>query len=392
MSSPDNIRSLSRFGRIFLPLLLVALGAVAQQAAVKFGRRADKAVVQTPVPDVELLKSEFSDAPVTLAAQGVIEPITQSRAAAEVAGRVIAVSPSWRDGAPFKQGEELLRLDDADYLSALATAEANAADAAMQVRMEQARADQAMRDWKKLASGNPESDLVTRAPQLKAAHARVAATNAAVAKAKRDLERTVLRAPFDGRILRTLTNLGSYAAPGAALAEFYATDKFQVKLPLPLDDFTLLDSAADSPVTLSATAGTRSISIKATLVRSAAEIDRASRTLPVTVEFSPGTEPDPLIAPGLYVNASLQGRPLKNVVRIPRRALLAGDRVAVSSADHHLSFRPVTIARTTRDDVLLSSGLKPGELVLTTSLAVITEGMAVNPVTTPAAPATPAKP
>ena len=128
MSSPDNIRSLSRFGRIVLPLLLVALGAVAQQAAVKFGRRADKAVVQTPVPDVELLKSEFSDAPVTLAAQGVIEPITQSRAAAEVAGRVIAVSPSWRDGAPFKQGEELLRLDDADYLSALANAEANAAE------------------------------------------------------------------------------------------------------------------------------------------------------------------------------------------------------------------------------------------------------------------------
>ena len=76
----------------------------------------------------------------------------------------------------------------------------------------------------------------------------------------------------------------------------------------------------------------------------------------------------------------------------PSVETLAGDRVAVSSADHHLSFRPVTIARTTRDDVLLSSGLKPGELVLTTSLAVITEGMAVNPVTTPAAPATPAKP
>jgi RND family efflux transporter MFP subunit len=257
----------------------------------------------------------------------------------------------------------------------------------MQVRMEEARAEQALRDWKKLAAGNPESDLVTRAPQLKAARARAAASNAAIEKAKRDLARTVVRAPFDGRMLRTLINVGSWAAPGAALAEFYATDRFQVRLPLPLDDFTLLESPEGTPVTLTATAGGRTVEIKAALTRTAGEIDRASRTLPVPAEFDASSLNDPLIAPGLYVNASLPGKTLRKVIRLPRRSLLAGDRVAVCSADHHLSFRPVRIARTTRDDVLLAEGVQPGEQILATTLAVMTEGMAVRPVT--ADPATP---
>ena len=385
MSSPDKVRSLTLTGRILVPLLIVALGGAAFQMAVKFGRRAAKAPVQTPVPDVELLLARAGEAPVVLESQGVLEPITRTRAAAEVAGRVVSVGPAWRDGAAFAAGDELLRLDDADYRAALANAEAAEADAAMQLRMEQARAEQAMRDWKKLATGNPESDLVTRAPQLKAAAARLSAAGAAVQKAKRDLERTVIRAPYQGRMLRTLTDLGSWVAPGAALAEFHATDRWQVRLPLPLDDFTFLESAPGTPVTLTATAGDRTIEIKAALARPAAEIDRASRTLPVTAEFTPPPDADALLAPGLFVKATLPGRTLQNVVRIPRRALLPGDRVAVCTPENHLTFRPVKVARATRDDVLLADGLKPGESVLVTALAVITEGMEVRPVTPPPA-------
>ena len=385
MDSPDKVRSLTLTGRLLVPLLVVALGGAAFQMAVKFGRRAAKAPVETPIPDVELLRAAAGDAEIVLESQGVLEPITRTRAAAEVAGRVVAVGPAWRDGAAFNAGDELLRLDDADYRAALANAEAAEADAAMQLRMEQARAEQAMRDWKKLATGNPESDLVTRAPQLKAAAARLSAAGAAVQKAKRDLERTVIRAPYQGRMLRTLTDLGSWVAPGAALAEFHATDRWQVRLPLPLDDFTLLETAVGTPVTLTATAGDRTLVIKAALARSAAEIDRASRTLAVTAEFTPPADADALLAPGLFVKATLPGRTLKNVVRIPRRALLPGDRVAVCSAENHLAFRPVRVARATRDDVLLADGIKPGESILVTALAVITEGMEVRPVTTPPA-------
>ena len=386
MASTDKVRSLTAAGRILVALLLVALGGGAYSMAVKFGRRAAKAPVQTPVPDVEILVAKVSDAPLFIESQGVLEAVTRTRAAAEVAGRVVAVGPAWRDGAAFRTGEELLRLDDADYRAALANAEAAEAEAAMQLRLEEARAEQGLRDWKELATGGQPGELVTRVPQLKAAAARLAAASASVEKAKRDLERTILRAPYDGRMLRTLTDLGSWVSTGAALAEFHAIDRWQVRLPLPLDDFTVLERAEGMPITLTASVGGRRIEIQATLARAAAEIDRASRTLPVTAEFTPKADMDPLVAPGLFVKATLPGRTLRNVVRIPRRALLPGDRVAICTAENHLTFRDVKIARAMRDDVLLSEGVKPGESILVTALAVITEGMEVRPVNPLAAP------
>lgn len=385
MDSPEKIRSLTLAGRILAAVLLLGLGGGAYVLAVKFGRRAAMEPIQAPVPDVELLEARAGDVSVSLQSQGVLEPVTRTRAAAEVAGLVVAVSPAWREGAAFEAGDELLRLEDADYRAALANAEASMADAAMQLRLEQARAEQALRDWKKLGSGEPESDLVTRAPQIKAASARLAAASAAVEKAKHDLKRTVLRAPYRGRMLRTSTDVGSWVAPGTPLAEFYAAERLQVRLPLSLDDFTLLETAAGTRVRLSATAGDRRLEIQAAIVRPAAEIDRSTRTLPVIVEFAPSPDADPLLVPGLFVKAELPGRPLRNVIRIPRGALLAGDRVAVCTSENQLRFRPVKIARATRDDVLLAGGVEPGENILVTALAVITEGMEVQPVRPPAA-------
>jgi hypothetical protein len=61
--------------------------------------------------------------------------------------------------------------------------------------------------------------------------------------------------------------------------------------------------------------------------------------------------------------------------------------VAVASPDNRLSFRAVKVARSTRDHVLISEGIEAGERVLATALAIITEGMEINPVTPPRAAA-----
>ena len=57
--------------------------------------------------------------------------------------------------------------------------------------------------------------------------------------------------------------------------------------------------------------------------------------------------------------------------------------MAVVTAENKLAIRPVTVARATRDEVMVSRGVATGERVLATALAVITEGMEVNPVAPP---------
>jgi len=376
---PDKHRTLTNVGRAVMALLILGAGGALALAAVVFGKHAETVPPRRPVPDVVLVTAKAEDVKLELTSQGLVQAVTETRAAAEVPGRVVWVSPSWDAGATFKEGEELLKLDDTDYQAALANAKALASEATLAVKVEEERGRQAVRDWNKLATGTPDSDLVTRAPQLKAAQAREAAALAAVTKAELDLQRTVLRAPYNGRIRAVLTDVGSYAAPGAPLAEFYATDAYQVSLPLSLDDYTFLNSAPGTPLTLSAEGGGKTCTFPAAILRTGAEIERASRTIHIIAEIKPGENAPPLLLPGLFVKALLPGITLPKIIRLPRVCLLPGDRVAVASADHRLTTRAVTVIRTTNDAVFLSEGVQNGERVLATVLAVLTEGLEVHP-------------
>ncbi len=389
MDSPDseNTPTLTSAGRVAVVAILILLvGGGITAGAIKFGRKAEEAAAKRPVADVELVTAKVEDVVVALESQGIVQAVTETRAAAEVPGRIVKVSPSWDAGGTFQAGEELLAIDDADYKAVLANAEAAASEAALAVLIEDVRGKPAVRDWNKLATGKPDSDLVTRGPQLAAAKARSAAAAAAVEKARRDLERTILRAPYAGRIRATLTDLGSYAAPGSPLAEFYATGAYQVSLPLSLDDYTMLSTLPRTSVQL--TAGGMP-PVTATVVRTGAEIDRASRSIHIVAEIKPGENPSSLLVPGLFVKATLPGITLQNIVRLPRVCLFPDNRIALVTADNKLTFRAVKVARSTRDDVFITDGIKAGDRVLATALAIVTEGMDVNPLPAPPNPSAP---
>lgn len=152
MSSSAKARTFTTAGRILLPLLILAAGGAAAGIFLKLSRKAAQSGSALPPPGVELQTAAWQSVPLVIDSQGILEAVTETKAAAEVSGRVISVSSLWHSGAVFPAGAELLRLEDADYRAALANAEASRADAAMQLKVEQARAEQARRDWKKLGS------------------------------------------------------------------------------------------------------------------------------------------------------------------------------------------------------------------------------------------------
>jgi multidrug efflux pump subunit AcrA (membrane-fusion protein) len=82
--------------------------------------------------------------------------------------------------------------------------------------------------------------------------------------------------------------------------------------------------------------------------------------------------------PGQFVETGIPGRVVPGAVRVPRRAFVTNDRVLVVGDGHTVTTRPVTILRTERDDVLVSSGIEDGEQLCVTALAVVIEGMEVR--------------
>ena len=366
---------MKRIVRIFIAVAILVAGFAMFGLLAKLKKTPVPSNPPKPVPEVETVTARKQDLKVEIPAQGTVEPVTVTRAASEVEGTVIAVSPRYEVGGNFKEGDVLLEIDPSDYKTALAQAEASLADAKLQLAQEEARAEQAERDWERIARpGQTANELVRRIPQLAAARAKVEAMQAAVDLAMRDLERTKLRAPYDGRIREKIVDLGTRVGKAAPLAEFYATDVLEVRLPVPRQDAAFFDLRGQE--ILLKESGGQQRTWKAVVDRTEGEIQRANRSIIIVARIDGKAADAPL--PGQFVHTVIEGRTIPDVVRVPRRAFAKTDRVMVVSEGHMVTTRPVKIVRTEEDDVLVSEGLEDGEQLCVTALVAVIEGMEVK--------------
>ena len=154
--------------------------------------------------------------------QGTILPANEIIVLAEINARVDWVSGKMEVGSSFYKGDTLVKLDKRDYELALISAESNILNAKVNLEREQAEFDLAKKEWERVGSGKA-SDLTLRKPQLAQAEAIWAASKAAVEQAQRNLDRTVIIAPFSGRVRKKNINVGSSLFAGTTISQIYST-------------------------------------------------------------------------------------------------------------------------------------------------------------------------
>jgi RND family efflux transporter MFP subunit len=335
------------------------------------------------VPAVEVTAVTKQDYQVEIDTQGVVESSRETRLAAEVGGRVMEVSPNLKRGGTVKKGERLVQIDPSDYRSALATAEVTLAEAELALEQEKAKVEQAKLDWDKLGKGKPINLLVLRGPYLEAAEARAASAGEDVARTRRDLERTEISAPFDAGVRMADVEEGAVVTRGTMVAELYASEELEVRLPLGLEDFGFLKRDENGEVlggvVLKGKIGNEAYEWKATPVRVDPEIDRKTLSATVVAKVLKASDsPFPFPPVGLFVNAEVDGKGLKDVAEIPRRALLEGNRVIIVDGETKIDFRDVSVARLNEKTAVVSKGLEAGDRVVLTRLSTPVVGMEVE--------------
>ena len=340
----------------------------------------DKEVLEPRVEFFDLVADAYK---VELSAQGQVEPVTQTIIISEVAGAIEFISPKLKTGGRFGKGESMLKVSPADYQAQLAQANASVADAEFQIIQEQARAVQAMRDWKKLGRGGEPGKLVTREPQLKSARAKLVAAQANVVQAQRDLVKTEMRAPYDCMVGSASVDAGGYLSRGGRVAEVYTADKMQVRLPLSLEDVSYLPKTlVGATVIVRAEVGRESKVWTGSIVRSEGKIDRATHTMMIVVEINEADGDGRFKVPptGLFVKGMFDGEIFEKAVKVPREALRSGDVVWVLDSTDKLVVRKVKVERSERDYVVVTDGLNDGERVITSPIELPVNGMKVEPV------------
>ena len=324
--------------------------------------------------------------------QGAVTPRTESILVSEVSGQIVEVASNYVSGGFFRKGELLLKIDPRNYQSALKSAQANVARVQTQVAKENALANFALDDWKTLqdlnASTGPISDLALRKPQLAEAIAELTSAEAALEKAQEDLNRTSIRAPYDGMVQEKRADVGQYVNTGSQLALIFATDYAEIRLPITQRELTLIDlpSAGDSssplPVTLTSEAGAARHTWEGLVVRSEGVFDSASRVLYAVAQVEDpynqnGRIGEPLRI-GTFVTASIQGRFGGALFTIPRHALQRGETLWVIDEQQKIYPRDVEIVSTDEEYAYIDAGLTDGERYTITPVDQPLPGMPVR--------------
>jgi len=377
--------------KIILPLLILIAGFTGFKMLSQMKKTPHRQPPQQQGVLVDIVNPISGDYQVTVHATGTARAAREISLVPEVSGKVIKISPQLVSGGRFRKGEMLLKIDPSNYQLAVEKARSDIARAEVALATEQEQAKLALDEWQRIdiADKGEPGPLVSREIQLKQQRANLAAAKANLKLAELNLQRTTLKAPFNGRISQEQVDLGQYLRAGSSIGKLSGTDRAEIYVPLPYAELQWLEIPKNNSQKKGATVdislpGQSHPRWQGKIIRSLGEIDPTTRMATVIVAVdSPYNQSQSTdqadLETGMFVDIQLKGKSLKNIVTIPRKALRNNRQVWVINNENRLQIKQVEIARREKDRLLVSDGLDANDRIVTTSLAAAAEGMLLRP-------------
>jgi RND family efflux transporter MFP subunit len=338
---------------------------------------------------VELVKIQAQSFQVSLQSYGTVRPRTESNLVAQAGGQITYISEQLRDGGFFSQGDVLLQVDERDYQANIRVAESALIFSRQALAEEQARSRQAKKDWDRLGKSEHPEDLVLRIPQMETAKAGIIAAEADLIKAQLALERTRITAPYTGRVRRKSVDVGQVVSANTSVAEIYASDYVEVRLPIKNRDLALIDlpehQRGETQVDAIPVFFTSDLIGQQTwqgkIVRTESVIDSNSQQLYVLAlidqPFGQANTSTAPIKMGQYVSATIDGRKLDAAILIPNHTIYQGSYVYVEQ-EGVINRREIETLWQDDTQTIVASGLKEGDKLVLTPLGLVSSGTAVT--------------
>jgi len=351
---------------IVLGLFIVACGR--DKTATPAGTAAPAAAPAT----VTTAPVVVSQQPVTIQATGTFTAAETSQVSPQVAGQIVATPVNVGD--TVHAGDVIGRLDDLNARARLAQAMATLQQA--QATAANAKA-QAERSASLVKTGDiSASDFQTLTTQVATANAQVAQAQAQVTLAQREVDQTVVRAPFRGHVSARPVAAGQYVTTASSIATIVRMQPIKLELQVPEADAAKI--AIGMPVSVQvAPYPNREFLGKVTAKNPA--INPESRALTVVAEFR---NDDLALNPGMFATAAVRLAETKQVITVPKQAVFtpAGSpspEVFVAQ-DGKARLRVIQTGPPQGDVVPVTSGLQPGDVVITTNPDKLYDGQPIN--------------
>ena len=373
--------------KLVLPVAILIVGMGAMRFLISQKKPTEKKAPETQITSVEFVEVTAGEPRAQIQTTGTVEGDRQVSLSALVMGEVVHIADSLDPGGRFARGATLLQVDPRDYEAAVAQEAARMKQAELELALEQQRGATAAREWALLGKGRDpaEAPLALRGPHLATAEQALVAARSSYQRAKTNLERTKLKAPFNAMVIQESAELGQVLSPGAPIMTLVGTDRFRVRVAIPVEQLAHvaipgINSELGSPATVTQDlGGEQEIRRAATVTQLAGQLDPQTRTaeLYLAIEDPLSGEGLPLL-PQAFVRVSIEGQPMPGAIEVPRDTLVDGDVLWTITAAETLARKKVTVGWSDANTAFITSGLVSGDRVITTPMSLPIEGAPVD--------------
>lgn len=371
----------------FLPVLVLVLAAIA--VAVMMATREPPARADGEEVAARLVRTTTvarSSERIDVEATGTVLPARSVNVQSQVSGRVVSIHENLQPGSLVEEGAVLVNVEPIDFEAAVAEAEAQLEQARADLALERGRSKVAAAEFESFAAALEvpvDQSLALREPQIGSARAAVKRAEAGLRRARADLARTTIEAPFDALIESESVDVGSQVGPQTQIARVVAVDRYWVRAMLPIGHLPYVsvpgyNAERGSPVTIEQDVGRLRVRRQGRVLRLFGGVTPEGRLAQLLIEVSDPLGRDdsdslPLLLDA-FVDVILQGSRERDLIRLPREHLHERDTVWVY-ADGKLDIRPVEVIWRARAHVLIDGGLENGERVVTSPLNNPVQGL-----------------
>jgi membrane fusion protein (multidrug efflux system) len=340
--------------RRLLPLVAVSLTLVACSRADK---PAAPAAAGGPPPALPVVTAQATTRALSdrLRAVGTLTANESVLIRSEIPGRVVRIH--FEEGTPVKAGAPLITLDGAEYQAQVAQTEATV---------------EANRLTFERSAGLVHKNMVSQ-QDYDQASARLAESRAMLQRHRVLLDKTVLRAPFDGVAGLRLVSPGAYVQPGQDLVNLEDLDPLKIEFRVPERHAAAMTVGRPLTVRVDAVAGRE---FAGTIYAIDPRLDANTRTFALRGKVPNG---DHLLRPGMFAQVELTVGERPAALVIPEQAIVPrGEQLFVFKVvDGKVAFTPVRTGLREPGIVEIVDGLAPGDTVVTEGQMKLRPGMPV---------------
>jgi membrane fusion protein (multidrug efflux system) len=349
-------------------MLSVMAAIIAGLGFVKFKQVqaaiAEGAAFQPPPEAVTTIVAAQDEWPTTQSAIGTAAPVQGVTVSADLPGIVDRIN--FESGRMVHAGDVLVELDARQEKAQLAAAEA--------------QRDLAQLNFKRM-EGLVEDGAISRADYDRAA-AEQKQTEAHVGEIRATIARKVIHAPFSGVLGIRQVHLGQYLSAGDPVVPLQSLDPIYVNFGVPQQDAGLLKAGRRVQLTADGLGGAR-LTGRVTAIDSV--VDASTRNVTVQATFA---NPEGKLRPGMFVQVEATAGGSQSIIALPASAVSYapyGDSVFVVADMKDPAGKPyrgvrqqfVKLGPARGDQIAITSGVKPGEEVVTSGVFKLRNGGAV---------------